>query len=120
MLVKIREKSEKSENFENSENSENYDHLEYHVRPFMIKHGFYGLGSEEGMEQAHNEFEADMNIVSRMKCASRRVDAFLRRQNSSVSPELAPILQKLDPKKRGSYQPTDKRKRRRIEQINTN
>ena len=53
-------------------------HLEHHVRPFMIKHGFYGRGSEEGFEQAHNEFDSDAKIVSRMPCPVNRVNAFVR------------------------------------------
>ena len=89
-------------------------HLEYHVRPFMIKHGFYGRGSEEGFEQAHNEFDSDAKIVSRMPCPVNRVNAFVRRQNSSSDPKLIPILQGMEGKKRGAYQPSDKRKRKRI------
>ena len=48
-------------------------HLEqHHVRPFMTRHGFYGRGNEEGFEQAHNEFDADMKIVSRTPCPVNR------------------------------------------------
>ena len=92
-------------------------HLEAHIRPFMIKHGFYGRGSEEGMEQAHNEYEADKKITSRLKCTLQRVEAFLRRQNSAVATEIVPLMQGGKGKKRGSYQPSDKRKRRRIEKV---
>ena len=72
------------------------------MRPFMIKHGFYGRGSEEGFEQAHNEFDSDAKIVSRMPCPVNRVNAFVRRQNSSSDPELMPILQGMEGKKRGA------------------
>lgn len=98
------------------------DHLEYHVRPFMTKYGFYGRGSEEGKEQAHNEYSADMGIVGRLKCKATRVSSFLRRQNTSASPEIATILQSLDPKKRGNgrYNPSNKRQCRRIEKVYAN
>ena len=92
-------------------------HLEHHVRPFMIKHGFYGLGSEEGFEQAHNEFDSDMKIVSRMPCPVNRVNAFVRRQNSACDPDIIPILMGMEGKKRGAYQPSAKRKRRRINTV---
>ena len=83
----------------------------------MIKYGFLGRGSEEGFEQAHNEFDADMKIVARISCAFKRVGAFLRRQNSSADPSLIPMLQNEGGKKRGRYQATDKRKRRRLEAV---
>ena len=91
-------------------------HLEYHVRNFMLRNGFYGRGSEEGKEQAHNEFAADQKIVSRMSCPVQKTETFMRRQNSAISPDLAPMLQSMKGKKRGSYDTTtNRRQRRRIE-----
>ena len=95
-------------------------HLEYHVRNFMLRTGFYGRGSEEGKEQAHNEFAADQNIVSRMSCPVKRSKTFVRRQNSSVSPELASTLQNMKGKKRGKYATSDRRQRQRIETVTNN
>lgn len=95
-------------------------HLEYHVRNFMLRTGFYGRGSEEGKEQAHNEFSADQNIVSRMSCPVKRTETFVRRQNSSVSPELATTLQNMKGKKRGKYDTSNRRQRQRVETVTNN
>lgn len=46
-----------------------------------------------------------------------RVNAFVRRQNSACDPELIPILTGMEGKKRGAYQPSAKRKRRRINTV---
>ena len=94
-------------------------HLETHVRDFMLENGFYGRGSEEGKEQAHNEFASDQNIVSRMSCVVQRTETFVRRQNSAVSPDLAPMLQTMKGKKRGPYSTANRRQRRRIETVAT-
>ena len=96
-------------------------HLEYHVRGFMLRNGFYGRGSEEGKEQAHNEFASDQQIVSRMNCPVKKTETFMRRQNSAVSPELVPMLQSMKGKKRGRYNTTgNRRQRRRIETVSNN
>ena len=69
------------------------------------------------MEQAHNGYAADQKITCRLKCKRRRVEAFVRRQNSAVSAEIVPLLQGGKGKKRGAYQPSEKLKRLRIEKV---
>lgn len=87
----------------------------------MLRNGFYGRGSEEGKEQAHNEFALDQQIVSRMRCPVKKTEAFVRRQNSAVSPDLVPMLQSMKGKKRGPYNITsNRRQRRRIETVSNN
>lgn len=91
------------------------------MRNFMLRNGFYGRGSEEGKEQAHNEFALDQQIVSRMRCPVKKTETFVRRQNSAVSPDLVPMLQSMKGKKRGPYNITsNRRQRRRIETVSNN
>jgi hypothetical protein len=55
---------------------------------------------------------SSLQIVLRMSCPFKKIETFVMRQNSAVSPDLVPTLQSMKGEKRGAHNTANRRQRR--------
>jgi hypothetical protein len=71
----------------------------WHVISFLIEHGFFGIGSEEGFEAIHPQLNKIIRDLKPMMNTDQRLQTTLNRLMSSLDSSIESITQEFNTKK---------------------